>query len=96
MAIKRDYCVNHPDRLAMGRCVITHRPICSECSTQYEGVNYSLEGLKKLHGGDAAGKAPGWLRRNRWLAIASIAAPLMLLQIIIFLYQLFRSLMAHR
>jgi len=48
MAIKKTTCVNHPDRPAIGVCVITHKPICAECSTQYEGVNYSREGLAIL------------------------------------------------
>jgi hypothetical protein len=48
MAIKKSMCVNHPDRPAIGVCVITKRPICAECSTRYEGVNYSKEGLRIL------------------------------------------------
>ncbi|MDH5509134.1 MAG: hypothetical protein OEZ32_02150 [Nitrospinota bacterium] len=42
------YCVNHPERPAIGECVITKKPICPECSTRYEGVNYSREGLAEL------------------------------------------------
>ncbi|MDH5478431.1 MAG: hypothetical protein OEY50_08870 [Nitrospinota bacterium] len=42
------HCVNHPDRHAIGVCVITKKPICPECSTKYEGVNYSREGLEEL------------------------------------------------
>jgi hypothetical protein len=48
LAVKKQMCVNHPDRSAIGVCVITHKPICSECSTRYEGVNYSREGLAIL------------------------------------------------
>ncbi len=48
MAIKKKMCVNHPERPAIGECVITARPICSECTTRYEGVNYSKEGLEML------------------------------------------------
>lgn len=48
MALKKTTCINHPDRQAIGVCVITRKPICSECSTQYEGVNYSKEGLEIL------------------------------------------------
>ena len=48
MAIKRQLCVNHPDRPAIGICMVTKRPICAECSTRYEGVNYSKEGLALL------------------------------------------------
>lgn len=48
MVLKKANCVNHPTRIAMGICVITKKAICAECSTQYEGVNYSKEGLKIL------------------------------------------------
>ena len=48
MGIERRFCNNHPDRLAIGVCVITQKAICSECSTRYEGVNYSREGLQIL------------------------------------------------
>jgi len=49
VAIQKKTCVNHPDRRAIGVCVITGQPICAECSTRYEGVNYSKEGLRRLH-----------------------------------------------
>ena len=48
MAIEQRFCTNHPQRPAIGVCVMTRRPICSECSTRYEGVNYSKEGLRLL------------------------------------------------
>jgi hypothetical protein len=38
-------CVNHPQRKAIGVCVMTGKAICAECSTRHEGVNYSKEGL---------------------------------------------------
>jgi hypothetical protein len=49
MAIQKRFCVNHPQRAAIGICVITSAAICGECSTRYEGVNYSKEGLEILH-----------------------------------------------
>ncbi len=45
MAIQKHMCVNHSDRPAICVCVITKEAICAECSTRYEGVNYSKEGL---------------------------------------------------
>jgi hypothetical protein len=48
MAIAQRFCVNHPQRAAIGICVMTRKPICGECSTRYEGVNYSREGLELL------------------------------------------------
>lgn len=47
--MERRYCANHPDRLAIGLCVETGIPLCGECSTRYNGVNYSREGLALLH-----------------------------------------------
>jgi hypothetical protein len=41
-------CRNHPERRAIGVCIITGKAICAECSTRYEGVNYSIEGLRIL------------------------------------------------
>ena len=35
---------------------MTHIPICGECSTRYEGVNYSSEGLRLLQQQRAAGR----------------------------------------
>lgn len=64
MAITRRTCSNHPDRPAIGLCVITRKAICAECSTRYEGVNYSREGLQILHerrAKEAAGGGSGFL-----------------------------------
>lgn len=47
--MERRNCAHHPDRLAIGVCVETGIPICGECSTRYNGVNYSREGLAILH-----------------------------------------------
>ena len=49
MALERRYCVNHPERMAIGVCVETGKPVCGECSTRYNGVNYSREGLEIMH-----------------------------------------------
>jgi hypothetical protein len=35
----RPQCANHPDREALGICVVCRRPICAECSTPIEGIN---------------------------------------------------------
>jgi len=77
MAIAERFCVNHPDRAAIGICVITRKAICGECSTRYEGVNYSREGLKILQDRRAATSVRP---RRGWLTIgASVcAAPVML------------------
>ncbi len=66
MALQRQMCVNHPQRPAAGVCVITRQPICGECSTRYEGVNYSKEGLEILRQRRAQESAR-LRRRGRWL-----------------------------
>ncbi|MDH5637875.1 MAG: hypothetical protein OEZ04_05240 [Nitrospinota bacterium] len=62
------YCVNHPERPAIGECVITKKPICPECSTKYEGVNYSREGLAELKSRRALSAGAGF-----WSKVASLA-----------------------
>lgn len=59
MAIQQRCCTNHPERAAIGICVLTRKPICSECSTRYEGVNYSKEGLQLLRQQRAAAARAG-------------------------------------
>lgn len=48
MALKKRMCVNHSERIAIGICQMIKEPICAECSTRYEGVNYSKKGLELL------------------------------------------------
>jgi hypothetical protein len=78
MAIQQRFCVNHPQRPAIGICVITHQAICSECSTRYEGVNYSKDGLRLLHERRRGASAA---RRRRLVVLAAVAwvlSPLLL------------------
>ncbi len=96
MAIKRDYCMNHPDRPAIGRCVVTHAPICTECSTQYDGVNYSREGLEIMRRKRRASQGGHWLTRHLWLLLLSLLTPLAALEMGGCVYWLFLSLMHHR
>jgi hypothetical protein len=70
MAIERRFCKNHPDRPAIGVCVITHEAICSECSTRYEGVNYSREGLRIVQ----ERRRMGEKSRSRWLVSGALTA----------------------
>lgn len=65
MAIEQRMCRNHPARRAIGVCVITGKAICAECSTRYEGVNYSIEGLRILQERRAA-EARKAHSRHRW------------------------------
>jgi hypothetical protein len=67
MALVQRFCKNHPDRPAIGVCVVTKHPICAECSTRQDGVNYSKEGLEILRRrreresrGDGSSSATAW------------------------------------
>jgi hypothetical protein len=77
MAIRSAYCKYHPDRRAIGVCVVLKVPICAECSTRYEGVNYSKEGLRILRERRAAQTERGrWRRALTWVALWA-AAPVL-------------------
>jgi hypothetical protein len=96
MAIKRDFCINHPDRPAVGRCVITHVPICAECSTQYDGVNYSRQGLEILRRRRAQPGSDRWLKRNLWLVLLSLLTLPAAFEMGFCIYLLLIQLMRHR
>src|SRR5690242_14362965 len=76
MAIKKQMCISHPDRMAIGVCVITGQAICAECSTRYEGVNYSREGLRIMQQRRAAGEGAG--RGVGFVVLATLTTPLMI------------------
>ena len=79
MALKKSYCVHHSDRPAIGVCVITKQLICEECSTRYEGVNYSREGLAILRERRAAeGQRKFWPDRV-WFIIFLLFSPVFML-----------------
>ncbi len=68
----RRHCDNHPDRPAIGVCVETGQAICAECSTRYEGVNYSREGLEALKQRRQV-EQRGRSTSGRWLVWAAVA-----------------------
>jgi hypothetical protein len=78
MTIQQRYCSNHPQRPAIGVCVITHKPICGECSTRYEGVNYSKEGLQILQQQRAAAARKGRGTLTVMITLAWCLVPLLL------------------
>lgn len=90
MAIKRQMCVSHPDRPAIGVCVITQQPICPECSTRYEGVNYSKDGLRILQARRAT--VGGHKSDTGWVILAWIFSPALLLALFGFYYSLLDGL----
>lgn len=76
----RRFCDNHPDRPAIGVCVVTGRAICAECSTRYEGVNYSKEGLEIMLARRAqARRSAGWAARITGVLAVLAWPPLLLL-----------------
>lgn len=85
------YCVNHPERSAIGECVITGKPVCPECSTKYEGVNYSREGLEELKRRRAQGVSNGGRRRKAMAALAVAQAPLSFYMLYLFYLYAFRG-----
>ena len=84
MALRRQTCVNHPDRLAIGLCVKTKQTICAECSTRYEGVNYSKEGLRILQQERAAGQSAAQRGRLAVMLLCAGGSPLFLLLLYLF------------
>ncbi|MBN1809369.1 MAG: hypothetical protein JW909_09905 [Planctomycetes bacterium] len=93
MALKKEMCINHPDRPAIGVCVMTGKAICAECSTRYEGVNYSKEGLRMLQAQRAleAGStdAPGMLFTVGMIVLS----PLFLFLLYLFYYYSLEALL---
>jgi hypothetical protein len=90
MSIKKRYCASHADRPAIGICVITQQPICAECSTRYEGVNYSKEGLRihiERRAGQSSTAKPA--RRGKVLAVVAWLVVPVLLALLFEFYHLF-------
>ena len=79
MALKKTYCQNHSERPAIGVCVMTGQAICEECSTQYEGVNYSHEGLRLLQAQRQAKQKLQWWPDKVLLMLGLLVSPLALL-----------------
>ena len=95
MILEKNNCVNHPDRTATAICMITKKPICAECSTQYEGVNYSKEGLELLKQQRTAKLAFGG--KDRMIEIlALIISPLLLYFLYFFYNGLFQMIIDMR
>lgn len=87
MVITKKMCAIHRDRQAIGVCVMTQKPICAECSTRYEGVNYSREGLRLLKAQRATAQRHA-AKGHRTVAVLSIVASPLLLGAIYVFYRL--------
>ena len=86
MAIKKRACAFHADRVAIGVCVITKQPICAECSTRYQGVNYSKEGLRILRVRQAD-SAKNSRQSDRLITTVCVLATPALLYLVALFYQ---------
>lgn len=86
-------CHNHPDRRAIGACVITGKAICAECSTRYKGVNYSSQGLEILQQRRQASGQAGRFRHIMLQLSPVILCPVLLGNIFFSFWILVRSLM---
>ncbi|HLX61753.1 MAG TPA: B-box zinc finger protein [Planctomycetota bacterium] len=47
MAVIAQACANHPDRPARALCMQCRKMVCLECATQWDGINYCVNCLKK-------------------------------------------------
>src|ERR1043165_5933883 len=47
MAILAQTCANHPDRPGRALCMQCRKTVCLECATQWDGINYCVNCLKK-------------------------------------------------
>ena len=71
--LQRD-CHWHPGRRAIGVCVETRQPMCNECSTRYDGVNYSKAGLAQMLERLRATERRSAGGRGRWITLLSLLA----------------------
>ena len=74
MALGSGRCHYHPERAGLGICVECRNVICTECTTQFEGINRSAKCL-----GEKLKAAQRMLDRNDWsfgsllLAVVAVA-----------------------
>ncbi len=67
------YCLNHPDRVAVGVCVKCRKYVCAECATKIEGVNYCADCLPQV-GRRKSGRSRSWEKPAAFLVILSSLA----------------------
>ena len=66
-------CHWHPTRRAVGVCVETKQPMCSECSTVFRGVNLSKAGVEARLQREREAEATKRGGHARGLALAALA-----------------------
>lgn len=74
MALGSGRCHYHPDRPGLGICVECRNVICTECTTQFEGINRCAQCLgKRLAQAKALLVRKDWSAGNVFLALISVA-----------------------
>jgi hypothetical protein len=74
MALGSGRCHYHPDRPGLGICVECRNVICTECTTQFEGINRCAQCLgKRLAQTRALLARQDWSVGNVFLAIIAVA-----------------------
>ena len=67
-------CFYHPDRSGIGICVECRQVICTECTTQFEGINRCASCLqKRLKAQEGPTERRDWSVGNVLLALLSVA-----------------------
>ena len=75
MSLGSGRCHYHPERSGLGICVECRNVICSECTTQFEGINRCAQCLSaRLEQARAPVARNDWSAGNVLLALASLAA----------------------
>jgi hypothetical protein len=69
MSLGTGRCYEHPDRPGLGICVECRRVICSECTTQFEGINRCARCLQ-----GRLGQLQGLAARNDWSVVGVLQA----------------------
>lgn len=74
MALGSGRCHYHPERPGLGICVECRNVICTECTTQFEGINRCAQCLgHKLAAARALLARQDWSAGNVVLALCAIA-----------------------
>ncbi|MCU0241189.1 MAG: B-box zinc finger protein [Vicinamibacteria bacterium] len=56
------FCVHHEGRNAHALCMSCRQPICQECTTEWDGINYCVTCLGRKRAAKRSGRSPfGWL-----------------------------------
>ena len=89
MSLGSGRCYEHPDRPGLGICVECRKVICSECTTQFEGINRCAACLK------ARLQRLQQLRQRKDWSVGGVTLALLSLGILYSIFLGISSLLAH-